>query len=105
MRFLGILTVLIGVMYSWMGIAIRFFGKVGLINNYYADEKAGKFDKAYARRVGSLSLASGALCLAAGVAGLWARPGWGLALLPLGCVFATLAAFRVHYVRSDLRRG
>ena len=105
MLFFILLTLFIGVMYGWMGISIRFFGNVGLINNYFADEKAGKFDSSYARRVGILSLISSVLCLAAGLIGLWMRPGWGVAALLLGSVLLSLAMFRVHYIRSDLRRG
>ena len=100
-----ILTLFIGGMYSWMGVSIRCFGKVGLINNYFADVKAGKFDEGYARRVGDISILSGALCLAAAVGGLWIKPGWGLVALLLGCVLLSLVAFRVNYVRSDLKRG
>lgn len=104
MLVLTLVTLFIGGMYAWMGVSIRFFGKVGLINNYYADEKAGKFGTDYARRVGGLSIASGVLCLGAGLFGLGMNPGWGQAALLLGSVLVTLVAFRVHYVRSDLTR-
>ena len=103
MLFLSILTLFIGAMDTWMGAAIRFGGKVGLLNNFYADERHGKLDRAYARRAGTVLLAGGLACLGAGAASLWLRPAWVAALLALAAIVGSLAAYRVHYARSVIR--
>lgn len=96
MAFLSIVTLFIGVMYIWMGVFICFKGHYGLIANYIADEKAGRFDAAYARRVGWIWFVSGVACLLAGTAGLAFDGGW----LMLACIIGSLVAYRVNYRRS-----
>lgn len=104
MVFLSIVTLFIGVMYTWMGAFICFKGHYGLIANYIADEKAGRFDAAYARRVGWIWLVSGVACLLAGVAGLMFDGGWLMIALMLACIIGSLVAYRVNYRRS-IRSG
>lgn len=100
MLLLTVVTLFIGVMYLWMGALICFRGHTGLICNYIADEKSGKFDAAYARRVGWIELFSGAACTAAGVAALCIGKSVVSVVLMLGCIIGSLAACRVNYRRS-----
>lgn len=101
MRFLSIVTLLFGAVNVWMGASIRYGGKVGLLNNFYADERNGKFDRAYARRAGAVLLAGGLCCFGAGAASLWLHPEWVAALVALAAIFGSLAAYRIHYLKSE----
>ena len=105
MWFLTAVTLFIGIMYGWMGVAIRFFGEYKLVNNYDADVKAGKFGPEYAKRVGSISLVGALLCAGAAVVCLCDVPGLSKVGSSLGCVLLSLVLFRINYVRSDKSRG
>lgn len=82
-----------GVMYLWMGAAIRFKGRYKLINNYDADAAAGKADEGYAKRVGTMMLAWGVPCAAAGAAAVVAPKSLAMAGLLLFCVLGSMASF------------
>ncbi|MDD3336234.1 MAG: hypothetical protein PHI98_12075 [Eubacteriales bacterium] len=100
MLFLEILALFMGAMYLWMGARIVFYGQVGLINNYFADQKAGNVDEAYARRYGLISLCCGAPCAAAGLFGLLSGDKLLSAVLLLACIIGSLGLFKINRLRS-----
>lgn len=100
MVFLMVVTFFIGAMFLWMGALICFRGRTGLICNYIADEKAGRFDAAYARRVGVIQLAGGAGCAASAIGALFIGSAALSAVLMLGCIVGSLIAYQVNYRRS-----
>ena len=67
MTALKITLVLLGLLFSLFGYLIFFRGRYGLINGFRAEERAGRKNERYARRVGLTELTIGILLLVAGI--------------------------------------
>ena len=67
MLLLKIIAVLLGLAFTLFGYFIFFRKKYSLINGFEADQKAGRRDEAYARRVGLTEFILGIAILTAGL--------------------------------------
>ena len=67
MTFIGILLLLLGLAFGGFGFLIAFRKKYALISNFVDDKHRGKFDDAYARRLGLIELCAGLVTLVLGI--------------------------------------
>lgn len=82
MVLLGILMILAGLALGFSGYMICFRGKYALISHFVEDKHAGKFDNAYARRVGMILLCAAILFLLFGIIVLVAK-NWAFTIIAL----------------------
>ena len=84
--FLPILTLVIGGIFGYAGVAILFFNRYDIIADYTPHD-----GPEYARRVGIVELAGGILHLAGGAVGLCLQNDTVSWFVLLGCIAFTLA--------------
>ena len=101
---LGILMVLVGILFGGFGYLIAFRKKYALINHFVDDRHHGKFDEAYAKRVGLMELAAGFLFLLFGILSICIRSiafSW-IAVSVLICL--TFIALALNHIFSVKRK-
>lgn len=103
MTFIGILMLLLGLAFGSLGYLIAFRKKYALINHFVDDKHRGKFDDAYARRIGLMELCAGFVTLVLGILVLCIRSQTFAIVSLLAAAFGTAAMLLLNMLFSAKR--
>lgn len=87
---LPILTIVIGCIFGYAGVAILFFNRYDVISDYTPAD-----GKEYARRVGAVELIAGILALGGGIYGIFLQNNTVSWLILLICICVALVGLSV----------